>query len=293
MCKIDTRSSVASARSNEECIVNVQSDSPFLSIVVPAYNEEQRLPDTLGQIMTYLDRQPYASEVIVADDGSEDATAALVQRMAERYPRLRLLALDHRGKGFAVRAGALAAQGEHVLLCDADLAVPIEEWERLHSALASGYAVAIGSREGLGARRLGEPWYRHLMGRVFNLIVRLVAVGGIQDTQCGFKALRQEVAQDLFRRVRIYGEDAPRVQGAAVTAYDVELLFLARKRGCRIAEVPVPWRYGTETKVNPIRDSWRNLRDVLMVRWYALRGKYQAMDAPLPIAQVEKPAHRG
>jgi dolichyl-phosphate beta-glucosyltransferase len=273
--------------------VKVQPDLPLLSVVVPAYNEAQRLPDSLRQIMAYLDAQPYRSEVIVADDGSTDATAALVGQQAAAHPSLRLLRLDHRGKGFAVRAGALAARGEYVLLCDADLAVPIEDWERLRRVLENGFDVAIGSREGLGARRLGEPWYRHLMGRVFNMIVRAVAVGGIQDTQCGFKALRQTVAADLFERVQIYGADAPRVQGAAVTAYDVELLFLARRRGYRIAEVPVPWRYGTETKVNPIRDSWRNLHDVLMVRWYALRGKYPAASRSLPVSKIEEPARRG
>jgi glycosyltransferase involved in cell wall biosynthesis len=274
-------------------IVKIPSDAPLLSVVVPAYNEAQRLPDSLRQIMVYLDAQPYRSEVIVADDGSTDATAALVDQLALTYSSLRLLRLDHRGKGFAVRAGALAARGEYVLLCDADLAVPIEDWERLRRALENGFDVAIGSREGLGARRLGEPWYRHLMGRVFNMIVRAVAVGGIQDTQCGFKALRQSVAIDLFERVRIYGADAPRVQGAAVTAYDVELLFLARRRGYRIAEVPVPWRYGTETKVSPVRDSWRNLCDVLRVRWYALRGRYPAARQPLPVAKIEEHARRG
>lgn len=270
-----------------------RSDAPMLSVVVPAYNEEVRLPATLAQILAYLAGRPERCELLVADDGSNDGTAALVERMALQHPNLRLLRLDHRGKGFAVRAGALAAEGEYVLLCDADLAVPIEEWERLHAKLTGGYELAIGSREGLGARRLGEPWYRHLMGRVFNLIVRAVAVGGIQDTQCGFKALRGDVAHDLFHCVRIYGEDAPRVQGAAVTAYDVELLFLARRRGYRIAEVPVPWRYGTETKVSPLRDSWRNLTDVLRVRWYALRGKYRGLAAPLPLSPAEKPArHR-
>jgi dolichyl-phosphate beta-glucosyltransferase len=272
--------------------MGTSSNPPALSVVVPAYNEEQRLPDTLSQILAYLDRQGYRSEIIVADDGSTDKTAQMVEQLCGQHASIRLLRLDHRGKGFAVRAGALAARGEYVLLCDADLAVPIEEWERLHHSLEHGYDIAIGSREGLGARRLGEPWYRHFMGRVFNLIVRMLAVGGIQDTQCGFKALRLPVAADLFQRVRIYGEDAPRVQGAAVTAYDVELLFLARRRGYRIAEIPVPWRYGTETKVNPLRDSWRNLHDVLAVRWYALRGMYQELDAPLPVANAEKTAHR-
>ncbi|HNP71105.1 MAG TPA: glycosyltransferase family 2 protein [Kouleothrix sp.] len=273
--------------------MSLPPDAPLLSVVVPAYNEEARLPDTLAQILAYLERQSYASEVLVADDGSTDGTAALVERMARNHPCLRLLSLDHRGKGFAVRAGALAATGEYLLLCDADLAVPIEEWPKLHEWLNRGYDVAIGSREGLGARRLGEPWYRHLMGRVFNLIVRVVAIGGIQDTQCGFKALRGLVARDLFGRVQIYGEHAPRVQGAAVTAYDVELLFLARRQGYPIAEVPVIWRYGTETKVNPLRDSWRNLLDVLRVRWYALRGRYAHHHAASPMAAVEKTAQRG
>lgn len=272
--------------------MSFRSEPLFLSVVVPAYNEELRLPDTLAQILGYLEQQQFAFEVIVADDGSTDSTAAIVNTMAAQHPGLRLLSLDHRGKGFAVRAGALDASGEYVLLCDADLAVPIEEWETLYGWLSQGYEVAIGSREGLGAHRLGEPWYRHLMGRVFNLIVQAVAVGGIQDTQCGFKALRGDVAHDLFQRAQVYGEHAPTVQGAAVTAYDVELLFLARRRGFRIAEVPVMWRYGTETKVSPLRDSWRNLRDVLTVRWYALRGRYHGLNTPLPMA-VEKSAQRG
>jgi glycosyltransferase involved in cell wall biosynthesis len=246
---------------------------------------------TLRRVLDYLAQQPYTSEVIVADDGSSDGTAAYVDRLLDDHRNLFLLRLDHRGKGYAVRAGALMARGEHILLCDADLATPIEEWERLRRYLESGYDLAIGSREGIGAQRIGEPWYRHVMGRVFNTIVRLVAVGGIQDTQCGFKALRRAVAYDLFRRVRIYGDDAPRVDGAAVTAYDVELLYLAVRRGYRIVEVPVVWQYGEETKVNLLRDSWRNLRDVLKVRWYALRGMYTGLDAPLATV-AEEPSRK-
>jgi glycosyltransferase involved in cell wall biosynthesis len=244
---------------------------PTLSVVIPAYNEERRLPATLAAIGAYLRQQPYTSEVIVVDDGSSDATATL----AERTPSVTTLRRDHRGKGFAVRAGALAAQGDFILLCDADLAVPIEEWPKLRAYFDEGFDLVIGSREGAGASREGEPWYRHVMGRVFNAIIHLVALRGIEDTQCGFKALRREVAHDLFGRVRIYGDDAPVVQGAAVTAYDVELLFLARRQGYRIAEVPVRWQYGTETKVNPLRDSIRNLRDVLRVRANDMRGLYR------------------
>ncbi len=252
-------------------------DEPLLSIVIPAYNEERRLPTTLAAIMAFLANEPYSSEVIVVDDGSDDRTAEI----AAATPGVTILRCDHRGKGFAVRAGALAASGSIILLCDADLAVPIEEWSRLRAAIDAGFPIAIGSREGVGASREGEPWYRHVMGRVFNGIIRLVALRGINDTQCGFKALRREVARDLFRRVRIYGDDAPIVRGAAVTAYDVELLFLAQRRGYSIAEVPVTWRYGTETKVNPLRDSWRNLRDVLRVRINDLCGRYDVASAPV------------
>jgi len=247
----------------------MSAETPLLSIVIPAYNEEGRLPATLSNVMGYLARQSYASEVLVVDDGSSDGTVA-----AAAQPGVTVLRRDHRGKGFAVRAGALAARGRYVLLCDADMAVPIEEWEKMHAHLVAGSDVVIGSREGLGASRQGEPWYRHVMGRVFNMIIRGVAIQGIKDTQCGFKALSHATAQDLFRRVRIYGDSAPILRGAAVTAYDVELLFLARRCGYRIAEVPVRWNYGTETKVSPVRDSLRNLRDVFTVRLNDLRGRY-------------------
>lgn len=254
----------------------MSENRPYLSIIIPAYNEARRLPQTLVAIMAYLARQPFSAEVLVVDDGSTDATVAVAGGVAG----VQVLRRDHRGKGFAVRAGALAARGEYLLLCDADLAVPIEEWPKLETFLKTGYDVVIGSREGIGATREGEPWYRHMMGRVFNGIIRVVALRDINDTQCGFKALRGPVAHDLFRRVRIYGEHAPLLQGAAVTAYDVELLFLARKVGYRIAEVPVRWHYGTETKVNPVRDSLRNLRDVLTVRLNDLRGRYRTPPRP-------------
>ncbi|HEU5016233.1 MAG TPA: dolichyl-phosphate beta-glucosyltransferase [Roseiflexaceae bacterium] len=268
----------------------MSSKYPYLSIIIPAYNEERRLPRTLAAILAYLQQQPYPAEVLVADDGSTDTTAALVEQYAAEHENVRLLPLNHRGKGFAVRAGALAATGDYVLLCDADLATPIKEWEKLHTSLTSGYDVAIGSREGLGAQRLGEPWFRHLMGRVFNRVVQIVAIGGIQDTQCGFKAFSRRAAHDLFRRVQLYGDDAQIVRGAAVTAFDVEVLFLARRRGYRIHEVPVIWNYGEETKVNPLRDSLRNFRDVLRVRWNALRGRYPDLDAPLPVDAAHEPA---
>jgi len=248
---------------------------PYLSIVVPAYNEEQRLPATLARILCYLDKQPYEGEVIVVDDGSEDETVEIVRGLLSRHSNLRLIENDHRGKGYAVRSGMLAAQGQVALFCDADLAVPIEETARLLAQLEEGYDIVIGSREGLGAQRYDEPWYRHFMGRVFNYLVRIVAVGHYQDTQCGFKCFRGAVARDLFSRLRLYDDDAPTIEGAALTAFDVELLFLALKSGYQVAEVPVEWRYGLHSKVHPVADSIRHFRDVLGVRINDLRGLYE------------------
>lgn len=257
------------------------STPPLLSIVIPAYNEQLRLPDTLQTIRAYVARTNLDVEVLVADDGSADATAQIVRDMATHWSQLQLLSLDHRGKGFAVRAGALAARGQYVLLCDADLAVPIEEWDRMLPLFATQHAdVVIGSREGQGARREGEPFHRHIMGRVFNVLVRMVVVGNFHDTQCGFKAFRQAVAHDLFRRARIYGDDAPVIQGAAVTAFDVEIIYLAVKRGYHVIELPVLWHYGVETKVDPIRDAMRNLRDIVRVRLLAMQGAYTHLDDP-------------
>jgi len=243
--------------------------------VVPAYNEERRLPASLARILCYLDEQPYAGEVIVVDDGSEDDTVEMARGLLPRRPNLRLIENDHRGKGYAVRTGMLAARGQVSLFCDADLAVPIEETERFLARLEEGYDVVIGSREGIGARRYGEPGYRHLMGRVFNFLVRIVAVGGFQDTQCGFKCFRGEVARDIFARLHLYGDEARLIQGAALTAFDVELLFLALKRGYRVSEVPVEWHYGLHSKLNPLADTLRMARDVLAVRINDWRGRYR------------------
>ncbi|WP_026370933.1 dolichyl-phosphate beta-glucosyltransferase [Kallotenue papyrolyticum] len=254
--------------------------APFLSIVIPAYNEERRLPTTLEQIAAFAAEQPFEIELLIVDDGSSDATAAQAEAFAATHPHVVVLHNDHRGKGYAVRSGVLAAQGRYVLFTDADLAVPMSEWQKFQPLLEAGYDVVIGSREGLGARRIGEPRHRHLMGRAFNMLVRAIALRGIQDTQCGFKAFRREAGRCIFKRVQLYGDAARPVQGAAVTAFDVEVLFLARKLGYRIAEVPVLWRYGSETKVDPLRDSWRNFSDVVRVRWNDLRGLY----AGVPVA---------
>lgn len=246
---------------------------PHLSIVIPAYNEDRRLPSTLQAVDAFLATRTYRAEVIVADDGSTDRTHEFATAFKMAHGDYRVLQLPHRGKANAVRAGMLAARGKYVLFTDADLSTPLRYIDKLLEPLEAGTDVAIGSREGKGARRVGEPGYRHLMGRVFNGLVRLVAVSGINDTQCGFKAFRGEVACDLFSSARLYADDA-NVRGPRVTGFDVEILFLARKRGYDIVEVPVEWTHVAGSKVAPISDSVRMFADVLRVRYNAIRGYY-------------------
>jgi glycosyltransferase involved in cell wall biosynthesis len=246
---------------------------PFLSVVVPAYNEIARLPSTLAAIDRFIGDLDRSVEVIVADDGSSDGTADIADARRLRASAYRVLRLPHRGKAGAVRAGMLAASGSYVLFTDADLSTPMRFAEELIAALADGADVAIGSREGVGARRDGEPAYRHIMGRAFNGVVRVLAVPGIKDTQCGFKAFRSAAARDLFSSVRLH-TDGPEVDGPRVTGFDVEVLYLARRRGYRIAEIPVFWQHVPGSKVNPIPDAFRMFADVVRVRVNALLGRY-------------------
>lgn len=243
-------------------------------MVVPAYNEAARLPATLERMVAYFCQQPYTWRLIVVDDGSADATAELAQEWAAREACVRVIKNDHRGKAFAVRTGILAADTANVAFSDADLSVPIAEIERLLAALAGGYDVAIGSREGPGAHRYDEPAYRHLIGRVYNWLYSRILLPGIGDAQCGFKAFRTPVARDLFRRMLVYGADAPLVRGGMVTGFDTELLFLARRRGYKVAEVGVDWYYGKGTKVRLVHDSLRMFVDVLKILANARTGRY-------------------
>ncbi len=236
--------------------------APQVSIIIPAYNEERRLPQTLPHVLHFLQGQSYPWEVIVVDDGSTDRTPEIVAEMARREPALRLLRLPHRGKGHALRAGMLAARGTYRFLCDADLSVPIEDLPAFLPALQEA-EVAIASREAPGAMRIGEPAYRHLMGRIYNFLVRLFLLPGIHDTQCGFKGFREEAVGPLFSH-----------QGMEGWGVDVELLYLARRLGYRIVEVPVRWTYGRHSRIRLLRDPWRMFRDLWRVRWRAWLGKY-------------------
>jgi dolichyl-phosphate beta-glucosyltransferase len=240
---------------------------PYLSVVIPAHNEVERIGPTLERVLEYLGRQDYGFEIIVVDDVSQDGTARVTARFQRRDGRLRLLQRTaDPGKGAAVQAGMLAARGRRVLFSDADLSTPIEECEKLLEAIErEGYDIAIGSR-GLPQSdlRVRQPWYREGMGRIFNLMVRAVAVHGIRDTQCGFKLFRGEVVQDLFRRQTVMG-----------FAFDVEILYIALKRGLRVKEAAVTWINSPRSKVDPIRDSLRMIRDMIGIRIKSLLGLYR------------------
>ena len=235
----------------------------YLSVVIPAYNEERRLPDTLDAVRSFLATKAYDWEVIVADDGSVDATAAIVANAGLNDERVKLVGLPHRGKGWAVMNGMLAARGEYRFLCDADLSMPIDLLDRLLPEPDAPLDIVIGSREAAGARRIGEPRRRWLMGRVFNAMTRILATPGIADTQCGFKVFHATAAETLFALQTLDG-----------FAFDAEILFLARRRGFSVAEVGIDWHYRSESKVRPIRDGWRTLRDLVIIRYRSLAGRY-------------------
>jgi glycosyltransferase involved in cell wall biosynthesis len=247
---------------------------PSLSLIIPAYNEAIRIGDTVREAVAWLTNQPFATELIVVDDGSDDATADLAESALLKLGRGRVLRIAHGGKAAAVRIGMVAATCEQIAFCDADLATPLPYLTELRSALAAGCDIAIGSREGARARRIGEPAYRHLMGRVFNGLVRLLLVPDVHDTQCGFKLFRAEIARDLLRRSRLYRDGGQTISGPRVTAFDVELLTIARLNGYHICPVPVVWSYGQGSKVRPARDTWHNVRDVLDVWIGVKRGRY-------------------
>jgi dolichyl-phosphate beta-glucosyltransferase len=232
--------------------------APMLSVVIPAYNEEQRLPRTVEEIERYLDGRRVAYELILVDDGSTDGTRHVMDTAAERNQSVRVEGLPaNRGKGGALAAGVAVARGSEVLVTDADLSTPIEELEKLEAALKGGAGVAIGSRSVRGSQvEIPQPVYRVVMGKVFNLIVQVVLLPGIWDTQCGFKLFRADVAHPVFAALTTDG-----------FGYDPEALFLAKRRGVRIAEVPVVWRNSTPTKVMPFRSSLDMFKHVVRVRF--------------------------
>ena len=240
-------------------------DSPYLSVVIPAYNEEARIGVTLEKLLAYLNGQTYSWEINVADDGSKDRTPSIVREWESRDSRIKLLSLPHAGKGWAVKNGMLAACGQLRFMCDADLAMPIYQLGGFITAMDDGYDIVIGSRQAPGARRFDEPAGRHMMGRIFNWTIRALAVGSFQDTQCGFKCFRDEAAEALFRQQQFKG-----------FSFDVEVLHLAVRKRLRILEMPIDWYHQKESKVRPFIDSFLMLKDSLSLRVRDIRkkGKY-------------------
>lgn len=236
---------------------------PFLSIVIPAYNEENRLPHTLEQLFSFLDSQSYSYEVLVVENGSTDRTFQAAQDYAAVYPFFRLLKNEQRGKGLAVQRGILEARGDYRFMCDADFSMPIPEINRFLPPALDGFDVAIASREAPGAVRYNEPFYRHFVGRGFNTLIRLLALPELHDTQCGFKCFRAQVAETLFRCQTLPG-----------WSFDVEVLFIARLRGYRVVELPIPWYFNPDSKIRVVKDSIQMGLDLLKIRMNALQGAY-------------------
>lgn len=246
------------------------------SIVIPAYNEEAVITSSLTQVISFMSSFSSSYEVIVVDDGSKDKTTELVEAFAKEHPEIVLQKNPHKGKGYTVRTGMLMASGNYVLMADADMATPIEELKRLMVWITDhDFDIVIGSREGVGAVRENEPFMRHLMGRIFNYIVQILTIPGINDTQCGFKIFKHDVAKEVFSSLVLFGPDTPETSQPRVSAFDVEVLMIAKRRGYTIKEIPVHWTYVQTTRVHPIRDSIANLADVLQVKTNDLLGKYK------------------
>jgi dolichyl-phosphate beta-glucosyltransferase len=240
----------------------VQHGAPTLSVIIPAYNEERGVRATLRLLSAYLAAREWQWEVRVVDDGSTDGTRQIVEEFSRSEPRVVLQAEPHRGKGGAVRAGMLASRAAYRFMCDADLSMPVREIDRFMPP-AFDTDVAIGSREGIGARRVGEPLFRHVAGRVFNSLVRFSTIRDIQDTQCGFKMFSAAAAETIFPRVTVEG-----------WAFDIEVLYLARLHKLRVREIPIEWHFRADSRLRMGRDSITMLREVMRVRRRARRGDY-------------------
>ena len=251
-------------------------DTPLLSVVIPAFNEVDVITKSLLAVNDFLSSQEYPWEVIVSDDGSTDNTIAEVERFIAGHLGFRLLKNEHRGKSNAVRAGIFEASGDYILVTDADLAVPINEIKRfLLWVHEQGSDLVFASREGKGAKRVGEPYYRHFIGRVFNILIQIILLPRIFDTQCGFRLFKRSAAQKIFSKLLIYGKDMPILAKPFFGAFEVETLYLARKMKLKIKELPVIWTYSPTKRLNFFGNSSKMLRDVIKIRWYGLLGKYK------------------
>lgn len=247
--------------------------SPLLSVVIPAYNEADSIRQgVLQEVVDFLASKDYTSELLVVDDGSEDETASLIE---QGPTTITLIRNRHQGKAASVRKGVLAARGRYVIFMDMDLSTPIRYVDAALAALDRGADVVIASRHVKGGQRLGDPWPRRLAAKAFALLVRILLLPDVHDSQCGFKGFRRPVAQELFNGMQVFAQEEE-VAGPRVTAFDVELLLLAKRRGYRIQEMPVTWRHVTSKRVRLLPESLRMLGELLQVWWKARRGKYNS-----------------
>ena len=239
--------------------------TPFLSLIIPAHNEANRLPASLEAVHNYISSLPFETEVIVVENNSRDSTAEIVREWIKTMPQLRLISLAQPGKGNAIRTGMLAAQGAYRFMADADFSMRVEEIDKFLPEGKAVAPVAIASREVYGSQRVGEPFYRHLIGRVYNLLVRLLVLPGLQDTQCGFKCFSAEAAEAIFPLQRLEG-----------WSFDVEVLTIARQLGYEVAEVPITWHYQPGSRMRLLRDSLQMAKDLFTIRRDKNKGLYDA-----------------
>jgi glycosyltransferase involved in cell wall biosynthesis len=233
--------------------------TPFLSLIIPAYNEEQRLPHTLEQVFTYLQAQPFSSEILIIENASQDDTFRVAQEFAKDHQEgnlpITVIQELHKGKGNAVKRGMFSAKGEYRFMCDADLSMPVTEIDRFFPPALKDIDIAIASREAPGAVRYNEPTYRHLVGRVFNTLIRVLALPDLNDTQCGFKCFRASITEDLFSELTVSG-----------WSFDVEILYIAQQRGYRIVEIPIPWYFNPDSHISVVKDSFQMALDIFKIR---------------------------
>lgn len=238
--------------------------TPFLSLILPAHNEAERLPHSLKLVQEFINRQTYESEVLVIENASTDDTAKVVEGYQASFPQLKMIRLEQGGKGNAIRVGMQAARGEYRFMADVDFSMPVEEISKFLPPNLAETQVVIASREQAGSKRIAEPFYRHLIGRVFNGLVRILVLPGLQDTQCGFKCFSAEAAEQIFPKQTLNG-----------WSFDVEVLTIARELGFKVLEVPITWTYQPGSRMSILSDSWQMFEDLLLIRSRKRKGLYR------------------
>ena len=245
----------------------------LISVIIPAYNEEINLKrGVLNSVNDYLKKQKFSWEVIILDDGSHDSTISLVENFISAHPNFILRKEPHRGKGGTIIAGESVANGEYILFTDMDQSTPMDQFDKFLPKLEKGFDVVMGSRNG----RPGQPLVRKIMAYGLVTLRTIILRLPFRDTQCGFKVFKKEAAEKIFQRIQIYGGKTNSKTGSVSAGFDLEVLFIARKLGLKIAEVPVEWyEYGERKEVSPIKDSWEGFRDLIQIRLNSLQGKYK------------------